>query len=303
MIQRKKCPACGSTQMRALLSLPYTEKLSPLGFGHPVLATALRNIQFTVVQCLGCTCIYQQDVFDDHEAKIAYSQLWAGSTGFLDISSNAHLVEEIIILKKLCHRADPQVLDFGAGGGHWLKHAQAWGCHASACDIDISSLEACRRFGIHTLGLADLRPGSYDFINLSEVVEHLSDPQQILTQLIEALKPGGYLKLSAPGDRRMLNKLASLAKSPENLGEGEMAHKFSAIEPLFHVNLFNARSMKAMAALLGLEPLNISLLVSYSAVVLTDSWKQVNRNLYHPFKRWRSQGTWQYFKKPLQSTS
>lgn len=299
MIQRKSCPACDSTRASSLLSLPYTEKISPNDFGHPVLGPVLRNLSYTVLQCLDCTCIYQHQVFEDHEAEVAYSNGWTSQPGYLDMRSNAHLVEEIIILKKLCQRPAPEVLDFGAGRGHWLKHAQAWGCIATGSDIDVSSLDSCRQFGIRTLGPCELGTEAFDFINLSEVVEHLSFPRQLLERLVTALRPGGYLKLSAPGDLRMPGKLAALASAPENLKDGEISKKFSALEPLYHVNLFNARSMKALGAHLGLEPVRVSLADSYSAIVLTDSWKQINRNLYHPFKRWRSQGTWQYFRKPL----
>lgn len=41
-------------------------------------------------------------------------------------------------------------------------------------------------------------PGAYDFIFISEVLEHVSDPRQALLNLHASLRPGGRLVLSTP---------------------------------------------------------------------------------------------------------
>lgn len=48
------------------------------------------------------------------------------------------------------------------------------------------------------LNTLELSRGSFDLVLMTEVIEHLEKPEEVLKKIIEILKPGGYLIISAP---------------------------------------------------------------------------------------------------------
>jgi hypothetical protein len=121
---------------------------------------------------------------------------------------------------------------------------------------------------------------------------------ETLRQLRDSLLPGGVLKLNLPGKKDFRKTLAAVGKftTPSNKTLDDF---FLHIEPLVHINLFQQANIVGMGREAGLEPFRVPLGLSYSSMLLFNTGRQWNRNLYQPWKRWRSTGTWQFFRKPL----
>lgn len=101
-----------------------------------------------------------------------------------------------------------RILDLGCGKGSFLIEAAINGAMASGLEksqfyIDLALKKAVENKCLITIkqGLAENIPyenDSFDFINMSEVIEHVDDPQKVLQELRRVLSVGGKVYLSAP---------------------------------------------------------------------------------------------------------
>ena len=119
----------------------------------------------------------------------------------------------------------------------------------------------------------------------------------MISQLSDALKPGGFLKLSTPGDPRIRRDLARAQVDGNNAILNP--RRLDPLMPLEHVNLFSARALKLLGHKAGLRHYRLPLLKCLGAAQLWNMPRQFNRNLIVPFKNWRGTGTYRWFQKPL----
>ena len=110
----------------------------------------------------------------------------------------------------MCVRGS-KILDFGCGsGGIALQMARA-GAIVTAVDIDETKLEilktAARRERLSVQIEKTIPEVEYDAVLMVDVIEHITDPQICMQQIINVLKPGGYIYLSTPNKYAFLNLL------------------------------------------------------------------------------------------------
>lgn len=96
------------------------------------------------------------------------------------------------------------LLDVGCGGGVFGAAVKT----ARACSVvgvtysDAEAVQARQRLDrVEVADLNDFDPeglGSFDCIVCSHVLEHLHDPQQVLSRLLACLAPGGVLVVALP---------------------------------------------------------------------------------------------------------
>lgn len=113
-----------------------------------------------------------------------------------------HIVAEILGRLPLARRADVKVLDMGCGTGLMLEHLgkQYW---AVGLDFSALALLFTRRRGIHRLICADVgnlpvQSQTMDLVTALDLAEHVEHDDLLLEGIYRALKPGGYLILTAP---------------------------------------------------------------------------------------------------------
>lgn len=99
-------------------------------------------------------------------------------------------------------------LDLGAGGGsiaRWLADRVSPGGQVVAVDIDTTHLADGRGVQVHRHdindGLTGPLAGPYDLIHARLTLVHLPRREEVLTELVDALAPGGWLVLGEVSDR------------------------------------------------------------------------------------------------------
>jgi SAM-dependent methyltransferase len=109
-------------------------------------------------------------------------------------------------------RQDPQLLpwhgqgrllDFGCGGGSFLRRMHCRGWQVTGLDISPAAVYRVRtELGlcalVGTLPHPDLRPASFDVVTMWEALEHVHDPLEVLRQARRLLAPGGKLVVTVP---------------------------------------------------------------------------------------------------------
>jgi SAM-dependent methyltransferase len=102
------------------------------------------------------------------------------------------------------HKRLQSVLDIGCGCGSFLDLAKQNGLATAGMELNPPAIESSRRKGhsIYTCGLADLEREigrrRFDLITIFEVLEHVSDPVQLLSDAAGWLSPSGYLAVTVP---------------------------------------------------------------------------------------------------------
>jgi ubiquinone/menaquinone biosynthesis C-methylase UbiE len=163
-----------------------------------------------------------------------------------------------------------QILDIGCGDGRFSV-AFANACH---CDgvigIDISRKlvkDANSRFpaAIATFDpRLPFRDEQFGAVLCSELIEHLVDPDSLLTEIFRVLVPGGKLFLTTPNLASWINRISLLlgfqphfseVSLRHNVGKlyGGIAAKDSETAIAGHLRLFVPRSLEAILKINGFD--------------------------------------------------
>src|SRR5438876_5206382 len=270
--------------MRERLNCPVCEQSAPMLFSRPYasaefqafrfadgLAAALEGKNYEIRHCSGCDLCFQTWVMEAKELALWYSpalgqELYQKEIARRKLNWFAHLIEEILVFRQLSPAAVPVVLDFGCNWGKWASAALALGCEVYGVDVNRAPAEFCASRGIKILSLPQAAQLRFDFINVDQVAEHLSDPLAVICQLADALKRGGFLKLSTPGNPRMRRDLARAQVDGNNAILNP--RRLDPLMPLEHVNLFSARALKLLGHKAGLRHYRLPLLKCLGAAQL-----------------------------------
>ena len=149
-----------------------------------------------------------------------------------------------------------RLIDVGCGDGFHLellrRHGPA-GWRLEGIDLDRRAVEAARGRGldVHLGSVEDLElpPESYDMAFLIQTIEHVADPVSVLAAVGRLLRPGGRVMIVT-----------------DNTGSLDFTlfrrRHWGGYHFPRHWNLFNDRSMRRLAARVGLEVDRLETMVS-----------------------------------------
>lgn len=148
-----------------------------------------------------------------------------------------------------------RLLEIGCGAGNLLLQASIPGVTPVALDLSRQALTFVRsrlldiqaeRF-LLTQGIGEslpFRAAAFDVILLSEVVEHLAAPEQVVSEAGRVLRPGGSLLVTTPNYRSLWPLLEWL------VDRLDLAPKMAGEQ---HISRFHARSLRALLDQTGLR--------------------------------------------------
>lgn len=142
--------------------------------------------------------------------QVLYSRYWSTQFSTLNPEHAQDRTPELEADYRdlLPQRRDARILDVGCGMGHFLRYVQAKG-YANAIGVDVSpdQVEFCRSHELPNVelvedlfGYLERSAGTFDFINMSDVIEHFNKDEivRLLLLLHKALTPDGRLVIRAP---------------------------------------------------------------------------------------------------------
>ncbi len=300
MILRKTCPICDSDQVVKVFSRSYSS--DELGVFLANLPTSVRETykvcNFEIRHCPACDFAFQSHVPDDKEVAAIYRFHEDPREIDQQIADHklhwfAHVAEEVIVMRQMVANPRPQVLDFGPNWGKWASMALAFGCRVDAVEVNPITSRFCQDRGINIISLDEINQNYYDFINVDQVLEHLSEPLILAKRLAGALRPSGYMKWSTPRNSTLVHDLAASSARQDEVLRPE---NIDALYPLLHVNLFSNRSLQLLGAHSGLDCVSLPFFKSLGAGQIWNMPRQFGRNLTLPWKRWRRNGTCLWFR-------
>ena len=299
MIQRLTCPITGQPA-RVIFARPYQlPEFRPM-VSRGKLAVLASDKQYEVRHCATSGLYFQTWAMEHHELADWYSQPGGGECFEGEIAQQklhwfAHMTEEILVFRQLCPEKIPVVLDFGCNWGKWASMALAHGCDVHAVEVNRAAAAFCAGRGIKIVDFEKLEGLRFDFINVDQVMEHLTAPRPVAQRLASCLKRGGFLKMNTPDNPRLPRILAAAQRTGDNRVLDPRT--LDSLAPLEHVNLFSRASLETLGEKAGLRLVRLPLIKWLGAGQLWNVPRQLNRNLVTPFKRWLGRGTYLWFQR------
>jgi SAM-dependent methyltransferase len=140
--------------------------------------------------------------------------------------------------------APGRLLEVGCGSGRFLARMRRAGWSVQGTDFDpVVAARVRERYGMD-IGVGDLRAlgypaDAYDVVAMSQVIEHVHDPLELLMESRRVLQPGGRLVLSTPNARALAHRRYGRA--------------WRGLEPPRHLHIFTREALAQVARKCGLR--------------------------------------------------
>ena len=129
------------------------------------------------------------------------------------------------------------LLDVGAGPGFLLSAARARGWAGCGVDLNHWAADQARNEGLDVMGVslfdAELADDSFDAVTMMDLLEHVSNPVELIAEASRLTKPGGVLAVLTPDAASPVSRLLG-ARWPELQRVPE------------HLTLFSAQGLAAL---------------------------------------------------------
>ena len=245
LVDRGVCPLCGSCESSVHIAFP----------------------DIPVVKCAHCGFMYSAKVLSEQDLNSYYRGNYGGFRHLQGQIINATINSEIIS-RFIDMTSVSRILDVGAGYG-FLLQALVQKYSVDAVGVELSQQEseyAVEKLGLRVsnvpLGEAGLPTGFYDLVTIFEVIEHIRNPLDFISEVSSYVKPGGYMLILTD------NFCSSLAKS---LGPG-----FPKWIPHMHISHFSPETLKS--AIESTKTLTVVKSMYYTP------WEIIVRDIYYKFR-------------------
>jgi 2-polyprenyl-3-methyl-5-hydroxy-6-metoxy-1,4-benzoquinol methylase len=231
--KNKECWVCGSGDLSRIKESNFGDALSSRNF-------AITNFEYGTTgelsRCASCGFIQCTDLED----VIGYYEDLE-DTEYEDGRKERLLQERKVIAGILKMDPGKKLLDVGAGSGMLVEEAIRAGFQAEGIEPSKYLQKIAEGHGLPVhLGTFphENTPGPYDVITFIDVLEHVTNPLELLTELRNALKDTGILVLVTPDVRSFMPRL---------LGYRWWHYRVA------HIGYFNKKTLAMLADRAGLE--------------------------------------------------
>ncbi|HEX9366976.1 MAG TPA: class I SAM-dependent methyltransferase [Vicinamibacterales bacterium] len=240
------CWVCGATAFVAVHEAVF--ELSIYAEQDPELA-AYSGARVTLQRCRGCgfaqpAALPALPNFFDR----MYDQRWADDwiAGEHDAGYKDRIFEDILAALRRRVTGGRALLDVGAHAGRFLRLARDAGWDGEGLELNPKTAAyASQASGavVHQGNIHTFAPARcYDAVTLTDVLEHVPQPLDVLTRVRAFLCPGGWLAIKVPnGPSQRVKETLRARLRP--------SYRATLADNLVHVNHFSAASLaRAMTA-------------------------------------------------------
>jgi 2-polyprenyl-3-methyl-5-hydroxy-6-metoxy-1,4-benzoquinol methylase len=165
---------------------------------------------FSLSGCSACRCLFIDPLPGDKEIAGFYpaQYWWKASAGILKSLEGAYrkmaLRDHVAFVSNAAPRRDSSLLDVGCGSGTLLGLLKERGFQVRGFDFSAEAAAIAKsENGVDVvvgsrLQDAGFEDESFDLVTLFHVMEHVTDPRTILSEVRRILRPAGRLVLQVP---------------------------------------------------------------------------------------------------------
>jgi 2-polyprenyl-3-methyl-5-hydroxy-6-metoxy-1,4-benzoquinol methylase len=159
-----------------------------------------------LVRCNACRLVYVNPRPSDRTLAAFYDRDDYGFHGGDASAASGARADFFLqrILRHLPPTAPRTLLDYGAGGGGFLKHARERGWQVRGFEPARRGIASCRAAGLDVTDcLDDLPSAEFGVITVHHVLEHVPNPGDVLRQMRRLLAADGRLYVEVPNARSL----------------------------------------------------------------------------------------------------
>ncbi len=176
------------------------------------------------------------------------------------------------------------VLDVGCSSGYLGNVLQKEkGCIVDGIEMDLFTAEKAKNLlrkvyvgSIEEINLIQNIKGNYDVLLLLDILEHVKDPLSVLINLINLVKPGGFVVASVPNSANWRVRFALLF--------GKFDYEESGILDKGHIRFFTLGTTKALFEKAGLSIVNFEFTFGAPPILLGSAKRSQKEFLKSIFK-------------------
>lgn len=195
---------------------------------------AFKDEQFKVWRCPGCMTIHCLDAVDLPHYYAQYP-----------IAQASLSLPLRLCYRNLCRQLTKHgfsqthsFLDYGCGAnGMFLQYLRERGftnCHG------YDPYAPQEGFGNQTT----LQQGPFDYILIQDVIEHVEDPNLLLSELDHFLAPGGHILIGTPNAANI------------DITQPSVSDYYNEVHVPYHLHLYTRASLESLGSRQGWEPVN-----------------------------------------------
>lgn len=136
--------------------------------------------------------------------KDMWDQIWEAEKLDSDIKLVIEQQRRVTALITNCFPDGATVLDLGSGDGELAEKLKEAGHDVTCVDISQVALKKAAERGfktlerdLQTIDFREWQPDSYDAVVISHLLDHLTEPQQVVKMATMVLKPKGFMAIAA----------------------------------------------------------------------------------------------------------
>jgi SAM-dependent methyltransferase len=204
---------------------------------------------FDVIACENCQFKHIVPVPSPRDLELAYRQEYYSKEKPLYIERavedlewwNLVYKERYDAFEEMLSPERRSILDVGSGPGFFLQHGKQRGWKTVGIEPSSQATEHSRSLGLDVRedflsreSAEDL--GRFDVVHMSEVLEHIPDPAEMMRLAYDLLSPGGLVCVVVPNDFSPFQQ--ALVKA--------CGYNSWWVAPPHHINYFNLQSLQGL---------------------------------------------------------
>lgn len=211
---------------------------------------------FQYIKCGDCGLVYLKDFPGEEDYEVMYPPSYQRNEAETDIQGDPYVKlyglrvsygAQFDLIRK--HVGDnAKILDYGCGTGHFLGNAVHYGFACDGAEFNPAYLEVLRknftRSKFFTISQV-LSPGfseKYQVVRLSNVLEHLAAPKEVIARLKQLLTPDGILLVEGPIEDNF-SLAESFRKIYFRVGKWVKPNR-TVSSPPYHIFFSNAKNQR-----------------------------------------------------------
>ncbi len=215
-------------------------------------SVVFREFDVPVLRCRACGHVNSDYASDQHYDQYFAHEITRDEVYWWD---EAHRGMYREFGAKFLRNKSGNLLDIGAGLGYFVQFALTYpGWDAVGYEISPPAVEYARnalglkeRMFLGAVEESDFPAGYFDLITLWDVIEHIPNPDILLSYVFRLLKPGGSLFLATP------NAPIQIAKARVKAGVLGMRQGTQYLDAKDHVNLYTPASLRLVLQRVGFQ--------------------------------------------------
>jgi len=173
---------------------------------------------YTFVRCISCGMVYTNPQVNQEIVQGRYQNGSPSTELWMDVLMNSKETAWRSgyyqdILNEIEHQVEIKgnILDIGCAVGHFLDMARKTGWNVTGLELSPKGYEYCKELELNVLNTtiedSGLPHESFDAITLIGVLEHVTDPEEVLKSCMKLLKKDGVILVVVPNMYSILNML------------------------------------------------------------------------------------------------